>query len=385
MTNILVDGVFFQLNNSGIARVWRTLLKIISKFELFNIYFLDRGNAPVIDGIHYIPFPKYQRLYCPADSILIQNICDFYQIDVFTSTYYTTPINTPMLLMLYDMIPEIFDFDLTVREWMEKEIAISYAQRYLCISHNTKNDLLTFYPEIPEYNVSVAHCGIDRNIFYPRTESEIISFKNKFECQKPFFLFVGSRTQHNGYKNSKIFFDAFLELGCKDFDILCVGGEKEIDPEILERLPSNVSCKRVELTDDELGVAYSSAHALVYPSLYEGFGMPVIEAMACGCPVITTHHGSLAEAAGDAACLISGTSTEEMKNALIKMSDTNYREILRTKGIEQAENFNWETMAQSLVNNFEILLAQARSGKYEKFFAEWKRLRTIQAEVDFLV
>jgi glycosyltransferase involved in cell wall biosynthesis len=317
--------------------------------------------------------------------MLIQNICDFYKIDAFTSTYYTTPINTPMLLMVYDMIPEIFDFDLTVRGWMEKEIAISYAQRYLCISHNTRNDLLTFYPEIPDYNVSVAHCGIDRSTFYSRTESEIVFFKKKFECQKPFFLFVGSRTQHNGYKNSKIFFDAFLELGCENFDILCVGGEKEIDPEILERLHSNVSCKRVELTDDELGIAYSSAHALVYPSLYEGFGMPVIEAMACGCPVITTHHGSLAEAAGDAACLISGTSMEEMKNALIKISDPNYRQILRTKGIEQAGKFNWETMAQILVNNFEILLAQARSGKYEKFFSDWKRLRTIQAEVDFLV
>lgn len=385
MTKILIDGVFFQLQNSGIARVWRTLLNIISKSELFDIYFLDRGNAPVIDGIHYISFPKYQSCYCPADSMLIQNICDFYKIDAFTSTYYTTPINTPMLLMVYDMIPEIFDFDLTVRGWMEKEIAISYAQRYLCISYNTRNDLLTFYPEIPDYNVSVAYCGIDRNTFYPRIESEIISFKKQFDCQKPFFLFVGSRTQHNGYKNSKIFFDAFLELGCENFDILCVGGEKEIDPEILERLPSNVSCKRLDLTDDELGIAYSSAHALVYPSLYEGFGMPVIEAMACGCPVITTHHGSLAEAAGDAACLISGTSTEEMKSALIKMSDPNYRQVLRTKGIEQAGNFNWETMAQSLVNNFEILLAQARSGKYEKFFAEWKRLRTIQAEVDFLV
>lgn len=385
MTKILIDGVFFQLNNSGIARVWRTLLNIISKSELFDIYFLDRGNAPIIDSIHYIPFPKYQSCYCPADSMLIQNICDFYKIDAFTSTYYTTPINTPMLLMVYDMIPEIFDFDLTVRGWMEKEIAISYAQRYLCISYNTRNDLLTFYPEIPDYNVSVAYCGIDRNTFYPRIESEIISFKNKFECQKPFFLFVGSRTQHNGYKNSSIFFDSFLELGCENFDILCVGGEKEIDPEILKRLPSGVSCKRVELTDDELAVAYSCAHVLVYPSLYEGFGMPVIEAMACGCPVITTHHGSLAEAAGDAACLISGTSTEEMKSALIKMSDPNYRQVLRTKGIEQAGNFNWETMAQILVNNFEILLAQARSGKYEKFFSDWKRLRTIQAEVDFLV
>ena len=88
MIKLLVDGVFFQLSNSGIARVWRSILELLAEDERFQIYFLDRGKAPTISGINYIPFPSYKATDCPADSLLIQDICDFYQIDVFSSTYY---------------------------------------------------------------------------------------------------------------------------------------------------------------------------------------------------------------------------------------------------------------------------------------------------------
>lgn len=120
MTRLLVDGVFFQINDTGIARVWRTVLKILAASGRFEIFFLDRGRAPKIEGLHYIPFPRHLFLHCAADSLLIQKICDHYKIDVFTSTYYTTPVSTPMVLMVYDMIPELFDFNLTQRAWMEK-------------------------------------------------------------------------------------------------------------------------------------------------------------------------------------------------------------------------------------------------------------------------
>ena len=133
MTRLLVDGIFFQLTNTGIARVWFSTLEILARSGRFEILFLDRGNAPVLEGVTYIPFPKYVAEEAPADSQLIQQICDLYHVDVFTSTYYTSPVTTPMLLMVYDMIPELFDFDMSHRAWMEKTVAISYAQRYLCI------------------------------------------------------------------------------------------------------------------------------------------------------------------------------------------------------------------------------------------------------------
>jgi len=385
MIRLLVDGIFFQINNTGIARLWRSILQILADSGRFEIFFLDRGHAPEISGMQYIPFPKKTLFaHCAADSFLIQKICDHYKIDIFTSTYYTSPVSTPMVLMVYDMIPELFEFDLTQRAWMEKDTAISFAQSYLCISHNTRNDLLAFYPEIPGDKVAVAHCGVDEAVFYPRDNNEVAAFRKRFALKKPYFLFVGTRVQHNGYKNSRLFFDALALMEDVEFDIFCVGGEKEIEAVILDSLPSGVRCSRVELTDDELAMAYGGALALVYPSLYEGFGMPVIEAMASGCPVITTHHGSLAEAAGDAACLISGASVGEMCGALERMQDAQYRAELKEKGLVQARKFRWQPMAQTFAAEIEKLDREAKSGAYDSFFSEWKTLRETQASVDFV-
>lgn len=380
---LLVDGVFFQLNNTGIARVWLSILSRLVSMPDLEIFLLDRGGAPRISGIEYIPFGRYQFNDCPADSVLIGRICEHYRIDVFSSTYYTTPVSTPMVLIVYDMIPELFGFDLSQKAWMEKGAAIAYAQRYLCISHSTRDDLLTFYPEIPSGRAVVAHCGVDDSVFYPRKREDVDGFRRQFSLERPYVLFVGSRVQHTGYKNSRLFFDALTEMGDPGFDVFCVGGEKEIDAEILGRLPAGVQCRRVELTDDELSMAYGGALALVYPSLYEGFGMPVIEAMASGCPVITTHHGSLAEAAGDAACLISGTSTDEMRFALQRLHNEAFREHLHKAGLVQARKFRWEHMAFTFARECRQVVHEARAGLYDAFFREWSRLRNVQARVDF--
>lgn len=386
MTRLLVDGIFFQLSNSGIARVWRSILGTVAARKDFEVFFLDRGRAPQIEGIEYIPFPRMHQQFAhtAADSLLIQKVCDQHKIDVFTSTYYTTPMSTPMLLMVYDMIPELFGFDLGQRAWMEKNAAISYAQQYLCISHNTRSDLLTFYPEIPPDKAVVAHCGVDVALFHPQDSKAIAGFRERFGLDRPYFLFVGSRVQHNGYKNSQLFFDALPRMRESRFDVFCVGGEPEVERGILDSLPAGVRCRRVELTDRELALAYGGALALVYPSLYEGFGMPVIEAMASGCPVITTHHGSLAEAAGDAAHLIGGMSVDEMCQALEQLQDDAYRHSLRQKGFVHASQFRWEGMGHTFADEVTRLVQRAKTGLYQEFFTEWRALREVQASVDYL-
>jgi glycosyltransferase involved in cell wall biosynthesis len=288
-----------------------------------------------------------------------------------------------MLLMVYDMIPELFDFDMSPRIWMEKVAAICYAQRYLCISENTRTDLRTFYPEIPLSHAAMAYCGVDTAVFRQREHKEIEAFRCQYGLKRPYFLFVGSRVQHNGYKNSALFFKALARMTTAEFDVFCVGGENKVEQEILKNLPPGLRCRRVGLSDDELSLAYGGALALVYPSLYEGFGMPVIEAMASGCPVITTRNGSLAEAAGDAALLISGTSVDEMYTALIQIQTPGIRDILRQRGVAHVPKFRWQGMANELAANLEILVEESRAGVYDSFFEEWKRIRQMQANVDY--
>jgi glycosyltransferase involved in cell wall biosynthesis len=384
MIKLLIDGVFFQLNSTGIARVWSTILLDMANSKELDIYFLDRGNAPIIKGVTLIPFIKYTDSQTALDSREIQSVCDSYQIDIFTSTYYTSPLTTPMVMMVYDMIPELLNYDLSARPWMEKELTISYAFNYLCISNNTKQDLLALYPEIPEENTSMAYCGVDENVFSPRDEASIATFRKEYGLGKDYYILVGSRGEAGNYKNSHLFFDAIRDLK-GDFDVLCVGGEKTIDDSVLSKLPAGVHCKQLRLTDDELALAYGGALALVYPSLYEGFGMPVVEAMAAGCPVITTNHGSLAEAAGDAAITLTGTCIAEMTSALQKVRSYEVRCDLKNMGIAHAKSFKWENMAKQLVTDVKQLHEDySNYSEYKLFLQEWKQLRLLQAEVDEL-
>ena len=384
---LLVDGVFFQLNSTGIARVWETILKILAPRDDLEIFMLDRGGdcggIPPIDGVTMIPFPSYKPVSSPADSILIQEVCDHLQADAFTSSYYTTPLTTPTALIVHDMIPEIFDFNMTDRFWMEKETAIACALRYLCVSHSTKSDLLRFYPEIDPEHIQVAHGGVDTDAFAERPPHEIEAFRKRHGLKRPYFLFVGSRVQTKAYKNSDLFFSALREMDNVDFDVFCVGGEEHIEPAILDALPPGVQAQRVSLSDHDLSLAYAGAMALVYPSLYEGFGLPVIEAMASGCPVITTHRGSLVEAAGDAAWTIEGTSIGEMAEALTHLQDKDVQADLRARGLAHAQGFRWEPMAHLLHHLLQQAVEQAATPPTQSFLADWQRLRRLQADVDY--
>ena len=111
--------------------------------------------------------------------------------------------------------------------------------------------------------------------------------------------------------------------------------------------------------------------------------MPVVEAMASGCPVITTNRGSLAEAAGDAAYLVEGTSVEEMRIALENIQNPPLRDELRRKGLKHAEKFRWSQIAIALATSFELVVKEASQGKYTQFFESWSKLRKMQANVDY--
>lgn len=381
---ILVDGVFFQLNNTGIARLWRSILEIMVIDKEFEVYFLDRGNAPLFDNVNYINFPSYDGEHAALDSFEIQKVCDQFGIDIFTSSYYTTPISTPMILFVYDMIPELFSFDISHRMWREKMAAICYADKFVCISDSTKNDLLNFYPELKPQDISIAHCGLDALNFKPRDVKEVNSFVQSNDINSKYFMFVGSREQNNGYKNSALFFNALKSpsFANQEFDILCVGGEKIISPDLISTLPQNVSCKRVELTDYELSVAYSGALGLIYPSLYEGFGMPVIEAMSCGCPVITTNRGSLKEAAGDAALFVDGYDVPEMVDKLTYLLKSNTETYVR-RGFLNAKRFVWMDSVIAIKHQYQKINSSTRFEKRKKFLNKWKFLRSTQCNVDY--
>jgi predicted O-linked N-acetylglucosamine transferase (SPINDLY family)/glycosyltransferase involved in cell wall biosynthesis/predicted O-methyltransferase YrrM len=341
---IVIDGVFFQIYKTGIARVWKSLLEEWAGSDFCqHIIVLDRARtAPEIPGIRYRLIPPYDYHSTDADREMLQQVCDQEDADLFISTYYTTPLSTPSVFMAYDMIPEVLEWDMHNPMWQEKHRAIQQASAYLAISENTARDLVRFFPEISPELVRVAACGV-KSSFYPANLAEVNSFRTKYGISKPYFLLVGTG---GGYKNTILFFQAFAQLYSKQgFDIVCTGSGSLLSPE-LRAYASGSVVHMLQLSDEELRAAYSGAVSLVYPSKYEGFGLPILEAMACGCPVITCANASIPEVAGEAALYVNDTDSNELTNALCDVQKPEVRNSLISAGLAQAKTFSWSKMAE---------------------------------------
>ena len=343
---ILIDGVFFQMYKTGISRVWRSLLEEWAENGFAkHIIVLDRvGTSPKVPGIRYYTVPAYDYSKTEADREMLQQVCDEEGADLFISTYYTTPVSTPSVFMAYDMIPEVLGANFNEPMWQEKHYAIRHASAYISISANTARDLIEFFPDISSEWVTVAHCGVS-NIFSPASQEEINDFKTKYGISKPYFISVGSGSD---YKNIRLFFQAFGQLVSKQgFEIVCTGSGVLLEAEF-RAYTSGTVIHKLQLDDEELRLAYSGALALVYPSKYEGFGLPILEAITCGCPVITCPNSSLPEVAGEAALYVNDDDVDGLANALCEVQKPKVRNSLIAAGLEQAKKFSWSKMAKTI-------------------------------------
>ncbi len=354
----LIDGVFYQINNTGIARVWISLLQEWVKTGFAKqLLFLDRaGTAPRIPGIKYLCIPSYDYNNTEADRNLLQKICDEESADIFISTYYTTPLSTPSVFMAYDMIPERYQTNLNAAMWREKHQGIRHGSAYITISEQTASDLVEFFPEIPRDRVTVAPCGIQPE-FVPAPPAEITAFKSKYHLSKPYFLWVGSRSNINRYKNAILFFQAFAQLANRrEFEILCVGGEAQLEAEF-QPYVTDTQIHLLKLSDPELRLAYSGAVALIYTSKYEGFGLPILEAMACGCPVITCPNGAIPEVAGQSVIYVNENDIPGLVKAMQEVQKSEIRNSLIEAGLLRTQEFSWAKMAE-IISSTLIATAQ---------------------------
>jgi len=382
---VIVDGVFFQINQTGIARVWQTLLTQWSHTPFaHNLVVIDRGNtAPKIEGLTYFSMALYDYRDAALESEKLQAVCDKFEADLFISTYYTTPLRTPTISMIYDMVPEVIALDLTEDCWQEKHYAILSAQRYITISQNTAADLIYFYPHLKLDQIDVVHLGVD-SIFRPCANDIKLEIQHQLSIKLPYFVLVGSRLSLKGYKNGILFFKALKKWHrSSEFAVVCVGGEPELEPELLACFPQG-NIHLVRLDDRQLAAIYSGAIALIYPSLYEGFGLPIIEAMACGCPVITCRNSSIPEVAGEAALYVDEKDEFEMIKALEQVLVPGVRQALIEAGYGQAQKFSWQQTADQIKQIFTQFITnfQQSNPAIPGTVLLWQTLRSEQKKLE---
>lgn len=346
---IIIDGVFFQYYITGIARVWITLLKdLCGSVVASQMVILDRGKtAPRIEGYHYLDVPLHNESDIPGEREMLQKVCDDLSAALFISTWHTCPLTTPSLLLVCDMLPEILlgDQRLETGRWHEKKLAIEYAQAFVTISENTAKDLVAWYPGAGMRPIQIMHLGVTP-LFRQATPERITLFNKTYGITKPYFLFVGPR---EWYKNFRLLLDAFLLLPDPyAYSIVSPHGDK-----LEEEFAAHPAATHIRLTgrlsDDELVTAYSGAVALVYPSIYEGFGMPPLEAMACGCPVITSTAPAMLEVCGDAAIHVEPDNPVALVSAMVLLLDQAVAVQYVRRGLERSAGYSWRHSATQIV------------------------------------
>lgn len=207
---------------------------------------------------------------------------------------------------------------------------------------------LRFYLKVPEQKIHVIHNGVG-DPFKLQTQRSIETAKEKYNLHKPYFLFVGT---HEPRKNLVGLIQAWESLNLKSHSLFVAGMEGKVFAPAVSYTGS-----AAYVSDEDLPALYSGATAVVAPSFHEGFGLTVLEAMACGAPVIASDTTSFPETAGDAAIFFNPNKIEEIKNAmLLILENPGLAKTLREHGFQRASQFTWDESARKTQSLLESLL-----------------------------
>lgn len=255
------------------------------------------------------------------------------QASVFHSSYYRLPAqrSVPTVVTVHDFIYERYRRG--AGRWIhmaQKHAAIRAAQSVICISESTRNDLLEWVGETPGQQVHVIHNGVSE-LFRPLGPAAANS-------EKPYMLFVGER---KGYKNFSLAVDALRFL--PDMELCCVGGGPLVEDDFRGCSASaRTRVRHLGYVDDaELNRRYNEAVCLLYPSAYEGFGIPVVEAMRAGCPVVCIDCKAVLEVGQDAVIRAEFADGECIAGAVQVALDDARRARHVGRGLEISEQFSW--------------------------------------------
>ena len=353
---ILIDARVISDKMHGIARYSYNLIENIAEIDTENEYILLSGYSELqVFSSRYKNF-KFIKcntpLYSVQEQLIIPPILKRENIDLYHSPTFSAPIYQPckVIMTVYDMIHLIFGRP--IHRLYYKYIAKRAMTKALCIitlSEYSKNDIVKWLG-IPQEKIYVTHSGVDKR-FKPTGDAAMPDeIKKRFGISNRYILFVGNQKPHkNSIGTLKAFKMAVKKERLPHYLIL-VGIKKDIIEDknngIGDEFNNRIICID-NLTDNDLIKLYQSADLFLLPSLYEGFGLPMLEAMACGVPVITSNRTSIPEVTGNAAILVDPENIQEIANAICKvLKDENLKSDLIRKGLKRAKMFSWRKMAE---------------------------------------
>lgn len=349
--HLCMDNIVFSLQRAGgisvyWSEIWCRLLRdavqvtgIEATNANANLFRQDLGIQPHQLVHDNRPLRLARYLSAPTSPALP---------DIFHSSYYRLPANRkiPTVQTAYD-----FTYERYWRgpaRWVhsaQKRRALKGADAIICISESTRRDLLEFCPGVRSDRTRVIHLGYS-DAFFPLPPDSAHLVPPQVPPEQTFSVYVGDRS---AYKNFRTAVDAVSLLPGHQLVVVGGGPLSEHDKnQLTSRLPDRWT--HVDKAPGPLlNALYNRARALIYPSSYEGFGIPVIEAMAAGCPVVAVASSSIPEAAGDAGLLIAHPDPDLVAEQLRRMEDPALRHAVVEAGFQQAGRFSWERCYQETI------------------------------------
>ncbi|MEL6930135.1 MAG: glycosyltransferase family 1 protein [Cyanobacteria bacterium J06600_6] len=365
LPKIAINGIYIQEQASGLGVMNQNLISELLESKRFNLqlyshadYFKshypdqtievdaalspDRGFAGHIKRIWWYQSQLKQQLQSQ-------------QVDLYFSPVYEGMFfpNVPQIVTVHDLIPLRYP-EVSPKWKYYYQYALPFllkqSQRVICVSEYTKQDVVKTYGLNPE-QIDVVYNGCDRNLFYPQPNSKIL---HKYNLDR-YLLYVGDM---RFYKNLGRCIEAFDRLTDKNCKFVITGKKDDFFyPQIATQVHKLSAKKRIIFLDyvpiEDLPGLYSLAQALVFASLYEGFGLPLLEAMACGCPVITSKVTSIPEVGGDSVLYVDPNDADSIANGMTQiLANSKLRESLRDRSLARAKLFSWDKSARKMEKVF---------------------------------
>ncbi len=366
---LLYDHSIFRLQRyGGISRYFYELITRLSAkenvsidlFEGFHIneYGLSdkKNNFSTYRGFK-VPEIKYAGYtFEIINKLWFKNVYPKLDFDIYHPTYYRKDLHKfkkkPVVLTVHDMIHELYSSQFWNSKWVieSKRSSINAADIIICVSGNTKKDLIRIY-DVPENKIKVVYHASSMQLLNLLPADEI-----GCNVKKPYILYVGDRRK---YKNFSLLLDAYIDNFSNKFDLICFGGGGFNKNELKIINKFNLSKNIIHLNgqDNLLASLYKNAFCLVFPSLYEGFGIPLLEAMSMGCPVIASNTSSIPEVAGEAALLFDPVSKDKLVDAIdmLAKNESKRKELIRL-GFEREKKFNWDKAVSETLDIYRSIL-----------------------------
>ncbi|RED37057.1 glycosyltransferase involved in cell wall biosynthesis [Paenibacillus sp. VMFN-D1] len=370
-----IDARKLENNKAGIGNYTYNLIREILEIDEHNTYILYTNNPIPIDFgkenciLKCLPVKARHRLTQKIKSPFWQNfnlrnklIDD--RVDIFFSPNFFKPLfyRGDAFLTIHDLtfitVPKAFSM---IQRWYNRLFLFLSLQgrvEIFTVSNHSKQDILKHYRRIQENNVHITYCAVDTSKFKPLSELELDRnelVKKKYGLPDQYILFVGTIEPRKNLKSLLKSMSYLKQEGQSQLPLLICGSKGAGYQELIEQIEVLELKDHVKFTgyisDEDLPYLYANATLFIYPSLYEGFGIPPLEAMASGVPVITSNTSSIPEVVGEAAICIDPNNEKEMFEKIrLLLNDTQLRDKLIKQGLERATFFRWSNSARRFLS-----------------------------------